>query len=431
VIWFGIVLAIALTAALSAARSALVNVRHARLHQLHEAGVAGAERAERVAENSSRLLATIQVSRMLVMTAAIVIATVGLMPDLTNWLGQWPALQPAAPVLAATILVVASAFVLLWLGDLLPATLAARQPERLALIAALPIEILGVVFSPFVSLISRMAGLVTIPTGNAAPMAMVTEEEIKTLVDAGEETGEIEEDEKEMIYSVFEFGETMAREVMVPRVDMLALSVETALPDATDRMIAAGHSRVPVYEGSIDNVVGLLYAKDLLRLHRQGFEQGSLRDLLRPAYFVPEAKKIDELLKELQLRKTHMAVVVDEYGGVAGLITVEDILEELVGELQDEYDFAEEPESQQVGPGEYIFAGRVSLDEVSEVMETALDPELGDTLGGFIYSQLGKVPVAGEQLHVNGLHMEIVDVKGRRIHKVRVRRETAQGQNEA
>jgi putative hemolysin len=422
-IWVSLLLVLLLGAAFSAARAALVNARKSRLHQMAERGTPGAARAERVAENSSRLLATAQVGRMLSHGLALAIATTALLPDLSAWFSQWPVLQPYAVALGILIIGLAGGIVLLVFIDLAPAILAARRAEAIALLVALPMDWLSVLFNPLVYLVTHTAGLITVPTGGSGSMPFVTEEEIKTLVDAGEEKGEIELDEKEMIYSVFEFGDKIAREVMIPRVDVLALSVSTPPAEAADAIIASGHSRVPVYEDGIDNIVGLLYAKDVLRVLRQGDAAGgSLRSLLRPAYFVPEAKKIDDLLRELQVKRLQVAVVVDEYGGVAGLITVEDILEELVGELQDEYDEGEEPVLQQTGPDEYVFAGRASLDDVAEALGVQLDPESGDTLGGFVYGHLGKVPAAGEKLSANGLDMEVLSVNRRRIEKVRVRR---------
>jgi CBS domain containing-hemolysin-like protein len=421
-LWIASLFFLLVAALFSAARSALVNARRARLQQMAESGVRGAARAVRVAEDSSRLLATVHLARTLTIALAIACATAAGLPELSAWLAQWPPLQPYAGALALLLLGAASGLVLLILGDLVPGTLAARRPEGFARVLATPVDLLATALRPLVGLIAGSAALITVPSGGAQGLPLVTEEEIRSLVDAGEEQGVIEQDEKAMIDSVLEFADTMAREVMVPRVDIVALAVATPLPEAVDAIIASGHSRVPVYEDSIDNIVGLVYAKDLLREQRRAGANRTLRELLRPAHFVPEAKKIDELLKELQLNRMHMAVVVDEYGGVAGVVTVEDILEELVGELQDEYDLAEEPVHEQIGPDEYLFAGRVGLDEVAERLNTWLDPQQGDTLGGFLYSQLGKVPVAGEKLVVSGLEMEILAVNRRRIEKVRVRR---------
>ncbi len=176
-----------------------------------------------------------------------------------------------------------------------------------------------------------------------------------------------------MIHSIFELSETLAREIMVPRIDVLALDVHTPSDEAVDALLSSHFSRMPVYQDSVDNILGLLYAKDLLRVWREGNQTVSLHTLLRPAHFVPEAKKINELLEEMQIRRVHMAIIVDEYGGVAGLVTLEDIVEEILGEIQDEYDQGEELPYQPLGDGEYLFQGRIDLDDFNEVMSSNLD----------------------------------------------------------
>lgn len=247
----------------------------------------------------------------------------------------------------------------------------------------------------------------------------VTEDELKTLVDAGQEEGVFQKGERRMIYSIFQLGETLAREIMVPRIDMLALDVSTPLRNAVQALLKSGHSRVPVFEESVDNTLGLLYAKDLLRVWQEGSQIDSLRDLLRPAYFVPEAKKVDELLAEMQSQRVHMAVVVDEYGGVAGLVTLEDIVEEILGEIRDEYDQAEESPYMVDKNGDYVFQGRVDLDDFNEIMSSQLPKDEADTIGGFIYSRLGRVPDVGDQVEENNLMLIVEQVSGRRIRKVR------------
>ena len=247
----------------------------------------------------------------------------------------------------------------------------------------------------------------------------VTEDDLKTLVDASEEEGGIEHDERRMIFSIFQFGDTLTREIMVPRIDVLTIDVHTSLPDAIDAFLQSGHSRLPVHEGAIDNILGLLYAKDLLRVWREGNHLDSLRDLLRQAYFVPEAKKIDELLTEMQSQRVHMAVVVDEYGGMAGLVTLEDIIEEIFGEIQDEYDQGEQSPYQVTKDGDYLFLGRVDLDDFNDVMGCRLPTDEADTLGGYIYSQLGHIPNAGESVQKDNLLLTVEEVSAQRIQTVR------------
>lgn len=247
----------------------------------------------------------------------------------------------------------------------------------------------------------------------------VTEDEFRTLVDAGQEEGFVEEGERRMIYSIFRLGDTLAREIMVPRIDINALEVDTTLAEAVDSFVESGHSRVPVFDETIDNTLGMLYAKDLLQVWREGGEINSLHELLRPAYFVPEAKKVDELLAEMQTQRTHIAIVVDEYGGVAGLVTLEDIVEEIFGEIQDEYDYAEESPYQELEGGEYMFLGRIDLDDFNDILGCDLPSDEADTLGGYIYSRLGRVPQPGEQIEKDGLLLTVEQVSARRIRKVR------------
>lgn len=254
----------------------------------------------------------------------------------------------------------------------------------------------------------------------------VTEDELKSMVDASHEGGILEHDERQMIYSIFALGDTLVREIMVPRIYITALEASISLAEAAEALLQSGHSRAPVYEETVDNIIGLLYAKDLLQAWSEGNEIASLQTLLRPVYFIPEAKKVDVLLEEMQAEHVHMAIVVDEYGGIAGLVTMEDIVEEIVGEIQDEYDQSEELPYVQVGDGEYIFQGRIDLKEFNELMDCQLPMDEAETLGGYIYSTMGRVPSSGDSRSVDDLLLTVEQVSGRRIRKVRAKK--AQGQ---
>ena len=253
-------------------------------------------------------------------------------------------------------------------------------------------------------------------------LGSVTEEELKTWVEVGQIEGALEQGERRMIYSIFHFIDTLCREIMIPRIDVFSLEAETTLSEAVQGVIESGHSRVPVYEEDIDNIVGLLYAKDLLRPTLAGKDSLAIRELLRPVYFVPEAKKIDELLREMQAKGVHIAVVVDEYGGMAGVVTLEDIVEEIVGEIRDEYDDREELLFQKVGSNEYVFHGRIDIEDFNDVLGTHLTRQVADTLGGFIYGEVGRVPSEGEQVDVEDWVLIVEKVIGRRIHKVQARK---------
>ena len=316
------------------------------------------------------------------------------------------------------VVILLVALLIAWLEWIL-AALATRQAELLCLRLKDFIRICGLLMVPFtfVPLIVTHLG-----NGKTQNVVRVTEAELKTLVDAGEQEGLIEQEERKMIYSIFDLGETLAREIMVPRIDVLALEVSTLLENAVNALLESGYSRVPVFNETIDNVLGLLYAKDLLNAWHLGSHFSGLQELLRPAYFIPEAKKVDELLAEMQARRIHMAIVVDEYGGVAGLVTLEDIVEEIVGEIRDEYDLREEAFYQEVGPDEYICSGRMDLDDFNELMHTSLPAEDADTLGGYIYSRIGRVPIGGESITVDDLQLIVEQVSKRRIRKVRAKR---------
>ncbi len=406
---------------LATARSALINVRKARLRQLIEEGVGSARTAERLAENASRLLATTQLGMMLTSFFAGGVVAVVSAPPLAKVMQ--PLLGEASHPVAFVLVVFLAAVVMLIFGELVPETIAVQYSERLALWLARPLAVISILAIPMVQLMVWLSNLVSRLFG-AEPrseMPFVTEEEIKTMVDAGEEEGVIQEEEKEMIYSIFELGDTLAREVMIPRIDLVTLDVRTPMLEALDTIMEAGHSRIPVYEETIDNVQGLLYAKDLLPYLREGRTDVPLKSILRQAYFIPETKKASDLLPDLQQRRVHMAVVVDEYGGVAGLVTIEDLLEEIVGEIQDEYD-TEEPFVEFITDNVYVFDARVDLDDLNRLMGVSLPTADSDTLGGFIYSALGKVPAVGDQVVFDDMDFTVQSVTGRRIKKVRVER---------
>lgn len=276
-------------------------------------------------------------------------------------------------------------------------------------------------------LLSPLTRLMTSVLGEHAEKVTltVTDDTLRDWVENEQPESTLEKGEREMIYSIFRFSETMAKDIMVPRMDVLALEVNTTISDARHEFIKAGHSRVPVYEDSIDNVVGLLYAKDLLAVVDGADTIAAQRRLLRQAYFVPEAKKVDELLAEMQSRGVHMVLVVDEYGGVAGVVTLEDIVEEIVGEIRDEYDQSEEKLYEQIDEDTYLILGRATIDEFNLITDGSLSDEYADTLGGFIYGQLGRVPQPGEVVVDGKFEFTVEQVVARRIIKVKVRRLTA------
>lgn len=340
-----------------------------------------------------------------------------LLVGVTIWL--YLLLTGGAPSFAAALLLLALAALLILAVELLLEGAILPQAELWAIRFSGLARAMDTLLSPLSSLYVMLLGSPVMLEHRLSP---VTEDELKSWAEDARPEGTLEQGERQMIYSIFHFGDTLAREIMIPRIDIFALETGTSVEEAITALNSSGHSRVPVFEETIDNVVGLLYAKDLLRVHLQGQKVASLSSMLRPAYFVPEAKKVDELLREMQARSVHMALVVDEYGGIAGLVTLEDIVEEIVGEIRDEYDQSEEQLYEKISDDEYIFHGRIDLDDFNTVMGTNLPKLVADTLGGFIYSQIGRVPVGGETIEVEQLLLTVEQISGRRIRRVRALR---------
>ncbi|HEY3229112.1 MAG TPA: hemolysin family protein [Roseiflexaceae bacterium] len=304
----------------------------------------------------------------------------------------------------------------------LPKALVARNPADAGHLLAGPMALMTRLLWPLIGVISFITNpLIRRLSGQATPkFPLVTEEELLLLVNVGEEEGLIEPDEREMIEGIFSFGDTAVSEVMVPRVDIIALDETTTLDEALDVVIANGHSRIPVYRDTIDRIVGILYVKDLLPGLRAGRRDQSLAGLLRAPYFVPETMKVDALLKELQARKVHLAIAVDEYGGTAGLVTIEDLLEEIVGDIQDEYD-AEEPSVQLLGEGELIADARVPIDDINDLTGLRLSSEESDRIGGMVYERLGRVPKVGDEVQLpDRVTITVLSVEGLRPRQLRI-----------
>lgn len=412
-----LVVSVLLEILFSIARGAFVNSRLSQLKSLDENGERSAALAVRVLSEARRLILSLRIAQAFMRLLLITIAILTFLP--------FEGVQPGQGV-GILIAIIAMSGLVIGLIEFISEQWALREPEKNAMRMAFFVAVVVRIFEPLGWLLLKLARRIFDPSGTA-PSPIITEEEIMTLVDAGEEEGVIEEEEKAMIYSIFQLDNTLAREVMVPRIDLLAFEDTVTLEEATEILLRTGHSRAPVYAESIDHIVGLVYIKDLLAAWREGELDRSVSELLREAYFVPEAKKADDLLAEMQAKRVHMAVVVDEYGGTAGLVTIEDIVEEIVGEIRDEYDFAEELAYVKLQEGIYIFNGGIDLDDVNQIADAHIPKETSETLGGFIYSQLGKVPTPGESVDAGGLHFIVEEVSGRRIRKIRAERIEEEG----
>ena len=413
-----------------AAEIALVSIRHSRVEQLVDEGSRAARRVQGLLDNPGRFLAVSQLGLTLLGFFASAYAAVSLADGLAGILVRVDALRDGAHAISLVIVTIVIALFTIVFAELVPKTLALAHTERFALSLSQPIEVIAHVLGPVISLLTGLTRAVTEALGaRVSADAQISAEELKLIVERGGEQGVLEAEEEQMINAVIELGERRVHEVMVPRIDIVGLEVSGTFEEAVERIIAEGHSRLPVWEQSIDQIVGILYAKDLLRFLREASaDPPPIRALLRTPLFVPESITIDDLLRQLQRRKVHLAVVLDEYGGTAGLVTIEDLLEEIVGEIQDEYD-VEEPMVVRLDDDRARIDGRASVDELGELWDDldvdALleDREEYDTLGGLMFHRIGRVPKPGDEVRVGVVTLTVETTDGRRAGKVIALRE--------
>jgi len=381
-----------------AAEIAFVSVRRTRLDELAEAGDRGAKRAQVLMRDPGRFLAVIQVAITFLGALASAVAAVSIVTVVSEPLRQITFLADYADTIA-----------LLFVTSI-------RTVSG-------PITIFAKLVSPLVAVLVALTKLISKPFGiDPTRTPELSAAEIRLIVEQGSQQGVLEAEEEQMISAVMSLSDSKLHEVMVPRIDIAAIDQEASFDDAVTLVLTEGHSRTPLYKESIDHIVGILYAKDLLRIIAAGGPRPRLRDIMRPALFVPESQAVDDLLNELQRRRVHMAIVLDEYGGTAGLVTIEDLLEEIVGEIQDEFD-EEEPMKVILRDGEAILDGRADIDEMGELVDPPLeleDDEEYDTVGGFVYHRIGRVPVVGDTVAVDPFTITVIKVTGRRVGKVRV-----------
>ncbi|MFC1595372.1 hemolysin family protein [Gemmatimonadota bacterium] len=365
---------------------------------------------ERLARKPGRLTGTVMLGRLV--TRVLSVAGSALLSY--RWAMSTGVASPLLWTIAGVALVV---LLLLVLGELLPRIIGTRDPH-LVLTWTIPlVGLSALVFLPITSTQTKLLLRFTRHDDHAP--AFLTLEELKRHLQVREEAGALEVEEREMIEEILEFGKTMVREVMVPRIDIKAISVDEEYAAIRQIVSETGHSRLPVCDGDIDHVVGIMHAKDILR--QPVDEEAPPRELARKALFVPETKMIDDLLREFQQERRHMAIVVDEYGGTAGMVTLEDLIEEIVGEIQDEHD-SEIPLVKEMQPGAWTANAIVDLDEFEEFTGIKLPEDEWNTLGGFLYSLEGKVPETGQVLEWEDLLFTIVEIEGRRILKVKISR---------
>ncbi len=406
-------------AAVSLMNAALQSVSDVAMRERAEGGDATAQRYLSLTDNPLRLSMTVSITHILTRFASAVLFVLLVIEHFTvGDVGARLALTVATIVVGAGLTLV--------IGDLVPEALGSAQAESLSARAIAPMHILQVIISPVAALVLLLSRLISrLFGGDALAMVnLVTEEEIMSLVHASHSGGVIEEEEKDMIASVLQLDESSARELMTPRIDIVALETKATVRDALTAFVDSGFSRIPVYAESIDSIKGLLYAKDILTVVKAGedFASREIADLARSVYFVPETKSADALLRELREKNVHLAIVVDEYGGTSGLVTIEDLIEEIVGDIRDEHDFAEQEDYVAVGDGSFLIEASMDLDDINALLGCSIDTSDADTLGGYIYLTLGRVPKTDETIKTDILSMTVLSIDGHRIRKVKVRK---------
>jgi CBS domain containing-hemolysin-like protein len=404
----------------SAGQSAFAYLNATRFRSLMQHGATRSQAVQQIAHEPGPMLASIS----LLYLAAIAIATV-VAVDFARWQFADPVPQYASLAVAALLL----------LGTQQVArAIAMIKPERAAMLLYRPLSVFGLLSRPITAPWHLLTNALLRRLFGVEEHVATTEEDMRALVDVVEETAALEEDEREMITSIFELSDRDVREIMVPRVDIVALPTSMAVNEAVDVLVSSGHSRVPVYEGDLDHVAGMVHLRDLAQALRAGRGGASVSQFLRAVHVVPETKKIDELLREFQSQRIQMAVVADEYGGTAGVVTIEDMLEEIVGEIRDEYDVEEEEPIQRLSRTEALMDARVSIHDAAEVLPIEVGDGDFDTIGGLVYQRLDKVPAVGDVVQLEHCTIKVVATKGRRVQRVLVtiapRGETAEASAE-
>jgi len=407
-----LILCLLLSAFFSSSETAFISLQRIRVEHLVNTKVRGAKRVARMVERPEKFLSTVLLGNNLVNTAAAALAT---FLAIRIWGEQWG-------ILIATIGVT---ILLLVFCETTPKTIATQHAEKLSLVFARPIEALSWLLTPFVVALSWIAsGFSKLLGGTPVPRSLASEEEIRTMISVGHKEGTVEEEEAEMLHKVFEFGNRPVREVIVPRTEVVWVEKGTKLTDFLSLYAQSPLSRFPVYEDNMDNVIGILSVKDIIMAQAKGTinNEGVIDDLIRPAYFAPETKRISELFAEMRDKNYRMTVVVDEFGGTAGIVSLSRLVEEIVGPVGDEL-AAIEKEYETISENTFQIDGGMRVEEANEEMD--LDIPSGDyeTVAGFVLDLLGHIPKQGEQLRYKGLKIVITEMRGMKIEKILLTKE--------
>ena len=403
-----IILGLVIAAFAAAAETSLTSVSRIRMRSLAEDGNKRARTVTRLHADPNGYLSTI----LSLNTVAVIVVSTATALLISNNLQRIP--QAVATIVLSVVVLI--------FCEIAPKSLALRFNERFALVLAGPVQMLTRVLRPLVGGLSLMSRLIVraATRGHTVRGPFVTEEELKLLLYVGEQEGIVEQEEREMIHGILEMTDKTVREVMVPRVDVVAVEATDSIADVIKVIIEYGFSRIPIYEDNVDNIVGIVYAKDLLRHGVIGDDQRPLRAIAREPYYTPEAKHVGELLREMKVRKVHIAVVVDEHGGTAGIVTFEDLIEEIVGPIRDEYDMREVEELQIVSDHEVVVSARFPVDDLKEALDLEVPDVEADTVGGLVYEQLGEIPKVGATIQLGNATLTVESIRRQGIQTVRI-----------
>ena len=421
---FLLMMLIVLNAFFAASEIALISLNENKIKHLADEGNKKAKQIRKVLSEPSKFLATIQIGITLAGFLASAFAAESFAGPLVKLIkrAQLPMGENVLKTAAVIIITIILSYFTLVLGELVPKRLAMKKAEPISFFVVLPLYFLSIGASPFVKLLTASTNFVVRLFGidPHADEKQITEEEIRMLVDVGEERGAIDESEKEMINNIFEFDNKIVSEIMTHRTDIVGIPIAAGLKEIFAVINREKYTRYPVYEDDIDNIVGILNIKDLIQLLGENREAFSMKKIMRQPYFVPASKKTDQLLRELQNRKTHMAVAIDEYGGTAGIVTIEDLIEEIVGNIFDEYDEVEK-DFEKLDENTFLLNGAASLERVSDVLKVDLPVNDYDTLSGFLIGQLGRIPREEEKpvIEFEGLVFKVEEMAEKRIVKVK------------
>jgi len=407
----------------AAAEMAIVSLDKNKIKIMAENNNKKAQLIMKLLEEPTRFLSTIQVGITFAGFFSSASAATGISSDFANLLESYNV--PYSNQIAIALITILLSYVMLVFGELFPKRLALQKKETIAMVTVKPINYIAKIMNPFVKLLSGSINILIKIFGldNEELKSKVSEEEIRLLIEVGKKDGVINQTEKEMINSIFEFNDKLAREVMVPRTDVFLINIRTPFCDVLDEFLKEKHSRVPVYDDDKDNIIGIILLKDyLVEARKYGFDNINIKRILHPPYFVPETKPIDRLFTTMQRLKKHMAILVDEYGGFSGIVTMEDLMEEVFGEIDDEFDVDNYPDIEQIDTHIYMVNGLVTVNDFNHFFKLNLDNHNVDTISGFLIDILGDIPSTDEKISVKyeNLIFEIEQVKDRRIEKVKI-----------